>query len=95
MWQYNATKAAEKVFDNDFDFIVLRQGYGDFNKHLTNRNQCSLKKQWILFKAKNPKVLEILQEIDFERLSQNNTITPGFGKADVVQEYKRVRNESY
>lgn len=90
MWQYNATKGAEKVFDNDFDFAVLRQGYGNFNQRVIDKDDCSLKKQWILFKAHNDTAREILEGMDFEKLSQNNTITPGFGKADVVAEYERL-----
>jgi len=31
MYQYNCTVEAEKYFDYDWDFCVLRQGYGDFN----------------------------------------------------------------
>ena len=31
--------------------------------------------------------------MDFAALSQNNTITPGFGKADVVKEYLRIARQ--
>ena len=94
MWQYNATEQARSVFENDFDFAVLRQGYGDYNQRITDKSQLDLKKQWILFKAKTRKASEILDEIDFDTLSQYNTITPGFGKADVIQEYERVYENS-
>ena len=92
MWQYNATKQAESVFENLFDFAVLRQGYGDFNQKIVDKRDCSLKKQWILFKAKSSKALQILNKIDFVKLSQNNTVVPGFGKADVILEYERIAN---
>jgi hypothetical protein len=29
-------------------------------------------------------------KIDFEKLSKSNTTIPGFGKADVIMEYKRL-----
>ena len=90
MWQYNNTPAALKVFDLDFDFAVPRQGYQDYSRRETSADRCERTKQWILFKARNPAVLDRLLGMDFAALSQNNTITPGFGKADVVREYLRI-----
>ena len=46
-----------------------------------------MKKQWIFFKAKDKETLEKLKSIDFEKLSKKNIGIPGFGKADVVQEF--------
>ena len=94
MWQYNNTQEARKVFSNNFDFAVIRQGYNDYSRRETSPSKCELNKQWILFKARNREVLKTLKHIDFTELSQNNTITPGFGKADVVKEYAKVLNES-
>ena len=87
MWQYNNTEQALKVFRNDFDFAVPRQGYKDYTRKETDPDKCERTTQWILFKAHRTSVLRRLLSIDFEALSQNNTITPGFGKADVVKEY--------
>jgi hypothetical protein len=87
MFQYNCTPTAEKYFDYDWDFAVPRQGYLDYNKKIYNKNLCNKKQQWIFFKAKNKKVLKKLLSIDFEKLSKNNTGTPGFGKHDVISEY--------
>lgn len=93
MWQYNNTRAAEKVFNNEFDFAVLRQGYGDYTKQVTTSKGCSRKKQWILFKANSPRVLYRLQNLDFESLSKRNTTIPGFGKADVINMYSELYGE--
>lgn len=87
MWQYNNTETALKVFEEDFDFAVPRQGHKDYSIKETDPNNCDKKTQWILFKAKNKKVLKHLLNIDFDLLSKRNTTTPGFGKADVVDVY--------
>lgn len=87
MYQYNCTKEAEKFFHRPFDFAVLRQGFGDYKSFITNEKECNRKNQWILFKARNKKVLKRLKSLDFEKLSHKNTSVPGFGKADVVAEY--------
>lgn len=89
MWLYNNVPAAVSVFDNDFDFAVPRQGYQDYSLRAC-LDECVLSKQWLLFKASNPVVLQRLLDLDFEKLSQLNTSTPGFGKADVVAEYSRL-----
>ncbi len=76
-----------KVFDNDFDFAVPRQGYYDYNRKETDKNKCEKNIQWILFKANNNEILQRLKNIDFVKLSKKNTSVFGFGKADVVEEY--------
>ena len=93
MWQYNNTPGALKVFEHDFDFAVPRQGYQDYSRRETSADRCERTKQWILFKAGSPSVLDRLLGMDFAALSQNNTITPGFGKADVVKEYVRITRQ--
>jgi hypothetical protein len=92
MYQYNATKTAEKYFDYDWDFCILRQGYGDFNTIYTKEdiNQLSRKKQWIFFKANNETVLDKLRGIDFDKLASLNTSTKGFGKYDLIKEYNSL-----
>ena len=93
MWQYNNTPGALKVFEHDFDFAVPRQGYQDYSRRETSADRCERTKQWILFKARTPAALDRLLSMDFAALSQNNTITPGFGKADVVKEYLRIARQ--
>jgi hypothetical protein len=89
MWQYNRTDGALKFFNYDWDFAVPRQGYCDYTLRVTGKEDCDRKKQWIFFKAKNTAIKERLLGIDFERLSKNNSATPGFGKADVIREYAK------
>lgn len=87
LYQYNNTKQALKVFDNVFDFAVPRQGYQDYSRRETNKDNCEKNKQWLLVKASNKKVLNRLLKINFNRLSKNNTSIPGFGKADLINLY--------
>ena len=94
MYQYNATVTAEKALDKEFDFAVYRQGYKDFTQKFYNKSDLDKKSQWILFKAKSKAALDILLSIDFDRLSKLNTSTYGFGKADVVHEYARLKNNT-
>ena len=89
MWLYNNVPSAVPVFDNDFDFAVPRQGYQDYSLR-AHIDECVLHKQWMLFKASSPVVLQRLLELDYGKLSQLNTSTPGYGKADVVAEYIRL-----
>lgn len=88
-WQYNCTQEARKFFDYDWDFAVLRQGYGDFSILYPpeQRNNLDRRKQWIFIKSNNQRALSILRGLDFQELSQRNTGTPGFGKADLVDAY--------
>lgn len=92
-YQYNCTKQAEKYFDYDVDFAILRQGYGDYNTKHFEYKDLSKKNQWIFIKANNKIAYDILSNIDYDRLSKKNTTTPGFGKADLISEYKRIKKE--
>lgn len=89
IYQYNRTKEAEKFFDYDWDFCVVRQGYHDYTQKYFSADECDRKKQFIFFKAKNEEILNRLMSLDFEALSLKNTSTPGFGKADVVEAYEQ------
>lgn len=93
MYQYNYTQEARKFFDKEkygWDFAVPRQGYYDYNQKIYNQEDLSYRVQWIFFKAKDEKILDNLHKIDFGKLSLKNTTTPGFGKADVIEEYIRM-----
>ena len=37
-------------------------------------------------------VVNILKSIDYEKLARHNTSVPGFGKADVINEYIKTTN---
>lgn len=91
MWQFNRMPGSDKVFENEFDFAVLRQGFGDYSAKVYDADECDRRKQWALFKANNPEALDRLMELNFDALSKLNTKTPGFGKADVVKAYVDLR----
>lgn len=91
-WQYNCTEQTRRYFLYDWDFAILRQGYGDFSvlHPPEQRNHLDPRKQWIFVKAKSPEALERLRRLDFVELSRKNTGVPGFGKADLVEAYMRA-----
>ncbi len=98
MWQYNNTVAARKYFDKQkykWDFAVVRQGFYDYKHIILQEQELNPKIQYIFFKAVDDKTKLNLKSLDFERLSHKNTTTPGFGKADVVAEYKRRFGEYF
>lgn len=86
-YQFNRTVEAEKFFHYDWDFAVPRQGYADYTHKAYKEADCDRKQQWIFFKARTPRALRVLLNLDFVALSQKNIGTPGFGKADVVAAY--------
>lgn len=86
--QYNATVGAAHHFEADWDFAVLRQGYGDHNAKHRSPEGLSRKKQWMFLKASTPEVLARLESIDFNALAATNTSVGGFGKAELVQHYR-------
>ena len=47
-----------------------RQGYHDYSRRETSADRCERTKQWILFKAGTPAVLDRLLSMDFAALSQ-------------------------
>ena len=88
MHQYNNTKYALKVFDEDFDFAVPCQGYQNYKRREEKADNCEKNKQWILFKARSKKFLKNLWEMDYGELAMKHTTSiPGFRKGDVVKEY--------
>lgn len=90
MYQYNRTEQTKKFFDYEWDFAVPRQGYLDYSIKALSKSECDMKQQWIFFKAKNKETLDKLKKLDFVKLSRKNIGIPGFGKADVVQEFTAI-----
>lgn len=91
MWQYNNTPKALKVFENEFDFAVPSQGWQDYSRRETKSENCEKNKQWLLFKAKDKRVLSRLMNIDYEKLSMKyTTAIPGFRKGDLIKEYTEL-----
>jgi len=88
---YNCVPEKLHLFDKQWDFAVLRQGWGDFIPlELDDYSELSTKKQWMFFKAENEEVKNRLKNIDFNTLAEKNTSVRGFGKADVIEEYNRL-----
>ena len=93
-WQFNCTPEALKYFDYNWDFAVLRQGFGDFSHQHSPRERDALdrRKQWIFIKANTPEALALLRSIDYQALARRNSGTLGFGKADLVQAYVALKD---
>lgn len=84
------------MFEKEWDFAVLRQGWGDFNPIvLDDYNQLSKKKQWMFFKSDNKNIIKKLKNIDYNNLAEKNTSVRGFGKADIIAEYNSLYNKKY
>lgn len=89
LYQYNNTKQALKYFKEDFDIAIFNQGYGKYPDFKTKATDCNKKKQWLLVKCKNRKILDSVKRMNFEKLANKNTTVKGFRKADFVEEYTR------
>lgn len=90
MYLHNNTKETEKYFDKKtygWEFAVPRQGYYDYALRVENETHLKKNWQWMFFKPKNKTVSKRLRALDYAALSLRNTAIPGYGKADVVQEY--------
>ena len=93
---YNCVPEKLHLFEKEWDFAVLRQGWGDFNPIvLDDYNQLSKKKQWMFFKSDNKNIIKKLKNIDYNNLAEKNTSVRGFGKADIIAEYNSLYNKKY
>lgn len=99
MWQHNCTAASEKYLTYPWDIAVLRQGWRNMEPIIrgpeTSRTGPVLdrRKQWMLIRAHTPQAHRILASINYRALGEKNTTVPGFGKADLVAEYERIKNK--
>ena len=90
MYLHNNTCPTLKYFQKDkynWDFAVVRQGFYDYSRKIEKVKELFKNRQYIFFKSKNELTKQRLLQLDFAKLSQKNTITPGFGKHDVVVAY--------
>lgn len=90
---YNNTKTALKFFDKDlykWDFAVVRQGYYDYTKKITNPNDLKPNRQYIFIKYLCPRAKEVFKHIDFKELAESNTSIKGFSNTDLVAKYNEV-----
>lgn len=90
MHLYNNTPQALKVFRREWDFAVPRQGYEDYRRREKESRYCEKNKQWMLFKPRTKEVFRRLWNFDFYNLAKRNTVILGYGKADVVDQYKKL-----
>lgn len=47
----------------------------------------------MFFKIKNKEMYRLINKIDFAKLSQNNTSTPGYSKSDVIDKLIELYQE--
>ena len=80
---YNKTAKAEHVLRGDWTLAVQRNCKNP--KVTTNRKEVTPATHWILIKGP----LEKLKKIDWKKINDNK-MTAGIGKADVVKAYKEV-----
>lgn len=98
MWQHNCTPVSEKYLTYPWDIAVLRQGWGSMEPIIQNPKTredtvvLDKRKQWMLIRTHTPEAHQILTSIDYHALGDKNTTVRGFGKADLVAEYERVKN---
>lgn len=90
LYLYNNTPQALKFFDYDWDFAVPRQGYYDYSLRITDKAALNPRIQYMFFKGNTREITERLKSLDFDKLAKKNTTINGYGKADVVTEYRRI-----
>jgi hypothetical protein len=71
---------------------VVRQGYYDYTQKIEKKKDLRKNRQYIFFKSKNELTKQKLSQLDFAKLAQKNTITPGFGKHDVIVAYNNLNH---
>lgn len=102
IWQYNATEAAFNTVNEDWEIAVYRQGYKDYSIRYTQADKQQIKAemegtatgkkvQFFFIKPLTKQARAIIRKMDFARLANMNTKTPGFGKADFVAYYEEIK----
>jgi phage terminase large subunit-like protein len=82
---YNKTESAKKQLVWDWDIAVKRNSKnGEF---ITKGETATEDYHWILIKTRNKSTYKRLLSIDWSKLNDNK-MTAGMGKADVVKAYK-------
>ena len=93
---YNNTKSTLKYFDKEkyqWDFAVVRQGYYNYHEKIIDPNKLVKNRQYMFFKIKNKEIAHLISKIDFAKLSENNTSTPGYSKSDVIDKLIELYQE--
>ena len=87
MKRWNGAGDRDATFGWDFDFAVRCQGHVNYHEQFEAGFRPADKSHYMMFKANDPAILARLRGMDFEEVSNVQMITPGFGMADVVEEY--------
>jgi len=93
MYLHNNTQPTLKYFQKDkynWDFAVVRQGFYDYTQKIENAAELIKNRQYIFFKSKTELIKQKLLKLDFVKLTQKNTIIPGFGKHDIIMAYNDI-----
>jgi hypothetical protein len=102
IWQYNATPAALKTVEENWEIATYRQGYHNYNE-LFDHSQYSYikekmtgerKQQFFFIKPLTEEARQIILNMDFNALAERNTSTPGFGKGDFVSYYTELKSRN-
>lgn len=93
-WIFQTQPKYAKFLDEDWEFAVVRQGFynRDYNEKVFSLPFLDTRQHWMLIKPLTDEAREILLNIDYNKLARANGATrAGFGKADLVEHYKRVK----
>lgn len=102
IWQYNATPAAVKVVEENWEIATYRQGYHNYNELFTHDQYDYIKEkmtgekkqQFFFIKPLTDEARQIILNMDFNLLAERNTSTPGFGKGDFVSYYMELKEKN-
>jgi len=84
MRRWNRVGNMGQAFGWNYDFAVRCQGHVDYRERFPPGSLPADKSHYMMFKGHTAEAKARLRSLDFHALSRTQTITPGFGKADVV-----------
>lgn len=89
IYTHNNTKETEKYFDKNkykWDFAIVRQGFYDYSLKITDPKDLVKNRQYIFIKTNNKYLLDLINLVDFKKLSNKNTTIKGFSNTDLINE---------
>lgn len=102
LWQYNATSDAKKYLYESWDIATYRQGYKDYNNIFTRKDYDQVENlvmntniQLMFIKFNNNVSKKIFEKMDLNKLAKGNLSTPGFGKADFISYYEKIKKDLF
>lgn len=93
---YNNTKETLKYFNKkiyQWDFAIVRQGFYDYNEKIYDPFLLKENRQYLFIKCNNDISKQIMNLIDFEKLSNKNTTIKGFSNTDIIKEYEFIKRK--